>query len=281
MTKPGSIVTVVIPAYNAARLIGATLDSILGQSFKAFTVIVVDDCSTDHTEGLIASYCARDPRVKYHRMPGNTGGPAAPRNVGVALAASEWVAFCDADDVWHPNKLNRQIEAAASVDASLLSTAIIYFEGDFQPVESESSTSPLGVDRISLGRMVVKNAIATSSVLCRRDSVIAVGGFCEDRDLVAVEDYDLWLRIMEWSGKPAVRIRDHLVYYRVVPGSISSSKFAMLRKVLRVVGRYYARRGAGWLIYPLAPFHLAAHGLGAMAMRLASARSRATRSSSD
>ena len=101
-------ISVVVPAFNAERHLPATLHSILAQRGVTLELIVVDDCSTDGTAACVAGIAHRDPRVRYLRTASNCGGPAGPRNQGVAAATSQWIALCDADDLWHPDKLRIQ-----------------------------------------------------------------------------------------------------------------------------------------------------------------------------
>lgn len=98
-------IAVIVPTYNRAHLIGATLDSILGQSYAPAEVIVVDDGSTDDTEAVLAAYASR---VRYLRV--SNSGPCKARNIGVAATTAPWVAFCDSDDLWRSDKLRRQVD---------------------------------------------------------------------------------------------------------------------------------------------------------------------------
>ena len=117
-------VSVVIPAYNAARHIAATVESVLAQEKVALELIVVDDCSTDGTAVYLEAVVARDPRVRYMRMPANSGPPAGPRDFGAHRARAPWIALCDADDLWHPLKLRYQLDLAARTGADLVCCAV-------------------------------------------------------------------------------------------------------------------------------------------------------------
>ena len=99
-----------LPAYNAAAWIGQTLQSIRAQTYPRWQAIVADDASRDGTDGVVLDFAAQDPRIRHLRMAVNTGGPAGPRNAALALCTTKWVAFCDADDVWQPEKLQLQLQ---------------------------------------------------------------------------------------------------------------------------------------------------------------------------
>ena len=102
-------VSAIIPAYNADSFIREAVDSALGQTHTDVEVIVVDDSSTDDTASVLQSY---GERIIVHRQP--NGGVAAARNAGARLASGRWVAFLDADDVWLPTKIERQLAVAST-----------------------------------------------------------------------------------------------------------------------------------------------------------------------
>jgi glycosyltransferase involved in cell wall biosynthesis len=263
-------VSVVVPAFNAARHLPATLDAILAQRGVALEVLVVDDRSSDATPQVVADLAARDARVRYLCTPANTGGPAGPRNLGVRAAAAEWVALCDADDLWHPDKLRLQLECARATGADLVCTGIRDFADGTTPALLASM--PPAAPRthpLRYWQMLLKDRIATSSVLCRSALLATGGGFDTARELVAVEDYDLWLRAMEAPvSARVVRIDTPLVAYRRLAGSLSSSKWRHARKVMRVTARAFDRAGWRWA-YPLAlPWLFAAYGVQAVWWRV-------------
>ena len=105
---PG-LVSVVVPAYNAAGFLEEAVTSALGQRYPAVEVLVVDDGSTDGTRAVAGRLAGADARVRVIEMPRNTGRPAMPRNLGIAAAAGEFVAFLDADDTWTSWKLADQV----------------------------------------------------------------------------------------------------------------------------------------------------------------------------
>jgi teichuronic acid biosynthesis glycosyltransferase TuaG len=249
MTKPAQAVappevTVVVPAYNAERWLGETLDTLLAQRNVAFEVLVVDDRSTDGTAALVQGRAAAEPRLRYLATPQNCGGPAGPRNLGVHHARSEWVAFCDADDLWHPDKLRLQLDCARRTGADLVCTAIESIHEGMQPRLIRRAGDPSGAARqIGLWAMLLKNRVATSSVLCRRSALLATPGFNTERGMIAVEDYDMWLRLMAIQGVAIVRLEQPLVAYRLLHGSLSAQKWRQALKILRVHREIFALKG--------------------------------------
>jgi glycosyltransferase involved in cell wall biosynthesis len=246
------LVSVVVPAFNAQRHLPDTLRSILGQRAVDLEVLVIDDCSTDSTAACVTEIASADPRVRYIRTASNYGGPAGPRNEGFAAARAQWVALCDADDLWHPDKLRVQCSVAERTGSSLVCTAIEDFpDGSTPEWLGKPARLSMSVQVISYVAMLLKNRIATSSVLVRRDDVVRVGGFDTAKSLVAVEDYDLWLRMLEQPSCKAVRIASPLVAYRRIPGSLSASKWRQARKAIAIPRRAAQRNGWAWA-YPLA-----------------------------
>lgn len=254
-------VSVAVPAYNAARHLPETIASILAQEEVTLELLVVDDCSSDDTADCVAQAAQRDPRVRYLRTPANSGGPAAPRNQAVRAARGEWVALCDADDLWHPRKLRVQLDLARRSGADLVCSAIEDFaDGQCPPLRQTRLPTDLPAHPLPYWQMLIKDRIATSSVLCRREHLLCDGAFDVARELVAVEDYDLWLRLMERPGFRVLRIALPLVAYRRLSGSLSASKWRHMRKVMRVIRLAAERGGWRWAFPVAAPLLLLGYG---------------------
>ena len=262
-------VTIVVPAYNCKNHLSQTIASILNQQEVSLELIIIDDCSTDGTAALAQAAADADPRVRYIRLPANSGGPASPRNHGVSAAAAPWVALCDADDLWHPRKLRIQLDLLRETGANMICSAIEDFHDGETPEWLDHKLPPNPpVHWIPYWQMMFKDRIATSSVICRRQVLIESGGFDPTRELVAVEDYDLWLRLMERPGFKVLRIRQPLVAYRRLATSLSSNKLRHAIKVMRVPHRAAQRRGWG-VAFPIAlPFIIAGYGFMSIYWRL-------------
>lgn len=247
-------VSIVVPVYNAEKYIAETLTSIARQSLVDFDVHVVDDCSTDGSAKIVQQFCAQDARFYYHRSPRNFGGPAGPRNLGIDKSAGEYIAFCDADDLWAPFKLELQLAIAKESGADIVSAVVRDFNDGEEPAPFDRPQGEVLLTEIGHDRLLLKNWIALSSVVGRRASLLAAGPFNTERTHIAVEDFDMWLRITGRGGR-VVRIGTPLVHYRKLPTSISASKRMMVRKALNVIGEDYRRRGKGGLFGLLRPVH--------------------------
>lgn len=210
-------VTVIIPTFNCQQWVGQAIDSALRQTVPPARVIVVDDGSTDATPSLLAAYGDR-----IHALSQENRGVAAARNRGMAAAATEWIAFLDADDLWHPRKLELQFKLIADrPELGLLATGLFAWPSENLP-QIETDALPLAtiIDR---GQMAVKNRLATSSVLIRRDVARRVGVF--DTELSGPEDHDYWLRAIDVATVAVLPMP--LTGYRSVPGSLSKRAASM------------------------------------------------------
>src|SRR5262245_59148592 len=171
-------VSVIVPCYNAAAYLARTIESVLQQSHRDLELIVVDDLSTDGSADIVLRYAARDPRVRLLRMPRNTGGPAAPRNAGVAAARGRWLAFLDADDLWHTRKLEAQLGVLEQSGLAMCSAQMLDFIDGTERVE-RALPVPLPLLRVTLTQQLVKYRTPTSSIVIRRE-LLGARPFNED-----------------------------------------------------------------------------------------------------
>lgn len=195
-------VSVLIPAYNAAECVSTAIRSALAQTAPPAEVIVVDDGSTDRTADTVAAF---GKQVRLRRQ--KNAGPAAARNHAAREATGEWLALLDADDAWLPEKLERQLAYADDP-----SVGVIHCWGP-----PGGGPAP---EQITLESLWEKNCIVNSSVLVRRTAFQEVGGFDEDRGLISVEDYNLWLRLLSAGWQVATCPRQ-LHAYTPAPGNLS------------------------------------------------------------
>lgn len=189
MSEKRPFFSIVIPTYNRAEQLGKALESIGRQTFRDFEVIICDDGSTDGTQEVVSAFNELLP-VVYH-WESNWGGPARPRNIGIKLARGSWVCFLDADDWWHPDKLAAIFSATADHDVIYHDVQSYFSNGKkAKNINCRQLKAPIAVDLLSCG-----NPIATSSVCIRKELLEESGGFAEEKALIAVEDFDLWVRL--------------------------------------------------------------------------------------
>lgn len=226
----GPKVSIITPAYNAEKLIGNTIKSVVDQSFSDWEMIVIDDCSTDGTREVVAQWSDIDSRIRLEPLAKNFGGPAGPRNVGVNLANGEYLAFLDSDDIWHPRKLEIQLELLERERASMVCSRMLDFSREEDIVFPDIDN--VHFERINFSQQSTRARIPTSSVVASRDLLIR-HPFREDISYKAVEDYHCWLRMLQSCGE-CLKVDEPLLYYRKIEGQISGSKIYMMRKVFMV-----------------------------------------------
>lgn len=181
-------VSVVIPTYNRAHVLGRAIESVLSQDYEDFEALVVDDASSDNTSEMVAQF--EDPRLKYLRHETNRGASAA-RNTGIEASRGRFVAFLDSDDEWLPENLRRRVICLEDSGAGAV------FCGFFSH-DDESGLLRQGRDELRSGN-VYQAMLAgwcphgASLFMVRREHILAAGMF--DPELWAFEDYDLWLRL--------------------------------------------------------------------------------------
>lgn len=172
------------------------MESVAAQTHKSFEVIIADDGSTDGTDAVVAEFKDKF-KLQYLWEP-NWGGPARPRNRAAAAASGEWLAFLDSDDLWHPNKLE-------TVAKFLDGNDVVYHaleEMDATGSNARIIKAPqIDQDNPFIDLILNGNRLANSATCVRTSAFNGVGGVREDRSIVAVEDYDLWLRLAKAKFK--------------------------------------------------------------------------------
>ncbi|MEU2201876.1 glycosyltransferase family A protein [Isoptericola sp. NPDC019482] len=217
MTAPVSV-TVVLPVLDPGPALRHAIDAVVAQTWADWEAIVVDDGSGEDL-GWVDRV---DPRVRLVRR--THAGVSAARNAGTLAARGRWVAFCDHDDVWAPEKLERQVQGIAASGAALSHTAFVW-----------EQTGPAGVavhDRrypapLTYAGLLRGDHICTSSVLVDRATLVAAGGF--DTSMRRAEDLDLWLRLMR-SGERFDVVDEPLLTYRSHPSGASSDHLDTYRR---------------------------------------------------
>lgn len=205
------LVSIIMPAFNGEPYIGAAIRSVLEQSYARWELLILDDGSADRTAEIAEAFEKSDPRIRLFRNPKNLGA-AQTRNRGFALAQGEWIALLDCDDIWHTDKLEKQLALASRGDILYCSYALIDESGkhlsDFLVPESTDYEA-----------MLRESVLSCSTVLLRR-SILAGQRFPTE---YYHEDYVFWLGLLK-AGYRAIACTEVLADYRLVKGSRSSDK---------------------------------------------------------
>jgi glycosyltransferase involved in cell wall biosynthesis len=211
---PQPTVSVILPTFNRSRTLATAIASVLNQTYRDFELIVVDDGSVDESEALVARI--KDKRLKYIKRPRN-GGAGAARNTGLLAAAGEYIAFQDSDDIWLPNKLERQLGLFATLPAEIgvvTGAKILYGRDDsfaFGPGRVSYLPPPKGVpnsvDESPAERILWENRISLQNTLFRMDCYPDRAWF--DSLARANEDWEFAVRLARHTqihedGEPVV-----------------------------------------------------------------------------
>jgi glycosyltransferase involved in cell wall biosynthesis len=227
------LVSVIIPAYNAEAFIEKTLNSVLSQTYQNLEVIVIDDGSQDRTVDLVTKFIQQDPRVSLLKQ--TNSGVAAARNLGIQKAKGELIAPIDADDLWYPENLKKQVQCLWNSDPSVGLTyawSLDIDENDCPSGEFRSSTLEGNLFTILLVHYFLANA---SSTVIHRSVFEKVGYYNENlriQNAQGCEDWELYLRIAECYKFRVVP--EFLIGYRKVSNSMSSDGETMAKSLLAV-----------------------------------------------
>ena len=241
-----SCLSVVIPCFNSSLIISKALDSLVGQSFKEFEVILVDDGSLDFEAlSLLVEKYRLQLNIQLIGLPVNRGAPTA-RNVGVRAATGEFIAFLDSDDIWHESKLLVQLSAMKASGATISAHGYI---DDIQ-LSSWSTSSPLEnkYHEISACRFIMGNPFSTPTVMVKRSGFIAF-----DERFRIVDDYRCWVENVN-NGR-AIYIKQNLAAGfkpAIGGGGLTANLPRMHRACLDVLGHMYHDRVISLSFYFLA-----------------------------
>jgi glycosyltransferase involved in cell wall biosynthesis len=229
-TTSGPVVSVIIPAYNAARFIKETLDSVFAQTYPHFQAIVVNDGSPDAPalEEILEPYRSRIIYLKQENR-----GLSGARNTGLRAATGEFVALLDADDIWEPDYLQKQVEFLQTHPEFDLVYCNAKMFGDSTLSGQEFMTICPSEGEANASAIITRRCNVFVSVTARR-SVLAAAPF--DESLRSSEDYDCWLRLAATGHKIGYH-RLVLVNYRKHPASLSADPLWMAQSNLKVLNK--------------------------------------------
>ena len=234
MTK----VSVLIPSYNYARYLPHAIRSVLSQSHSDLELIIVDDCSTDGSREIAEEWKRLDNRVVtvYHDV---NRGLAVTRNSGLAVSSGEFIALCDADDIWYQDKLKTQLDRFGHrPELGVVHSDSAIIDGDGNLTGQRFSELFHRKGQITAGRLFEelcqRNFLCVPTVILRREAIQYAGGF--DARLRSLEDWVCWTKVSKQY--PFDYVKDALVQYRIHGAGLSSNSQNMANnrvKALRVL----------------------------------------------
>jgi len=228
-------ISVIMPTYNGGKYIRRAIDSVLGQSFKDFEIIVINDGSTDDTEQVLQEYIGRDSRVNYFDNKNNLGIQKT-LNRGLKESKGKYIARIDDDDEWiDKEKLKRQIEFLENNPGYVLvgTGATVVDEKGLELFRYLLPESDYEIRK----KILRRNCFVHSSVLFKRESVLEIGGYSENKEVKHIEDYDLWLKLGT-VGKVA-NLPIYGIKFMITEGGISSNNKAdQFKKNITLISKF-------------------------------------------
>lgn len=228
------VISVITPTYNRARFLPAAVASVLSQTFGDFELIIVDDGSEDNTPDVLKPFLA-DRRVRYVYQ--ENQGQSHARNLALKQATGDFIAFLDSDDVWAPDKLEKQLAVFRA------NSEVDIVHGDEAIINEQGSVVSLQNMRRYSGRitryLLADNSVSITTALVRRRCFDEMGGF--DTSVGVADDYELWLR---FSARYCYQYEPGIVAsYRVMADQISSDKRRRYAANERIIQQFLARYG--------------------------------------
>lgn len=225
-------VSVILPCHNSQETVGNAITSVRNQDFRELELIVIDDCSTDGSADIIRRHARQDPRIVCLGTDVNSRSPALPRNIGIGHARGSYIAFIDSDDMWHPDKLSRQLSFMKRYG----------YDVTYSYYEKAGTRSKHGRRIVRTRKtatyndMLRSNHIPLLTAMLRKE-VIGDTRFSDG----LLEDYCFWLDILK-KGHTAYNLREATAVYRQSRHSRSSDKSRMARDFWNVI-RHREKKG--------------------------------------
>ena len=227
--KNATLISVVIPAYNAEQFLDETLESVLSQTYENWECIIVNDGSTDNTESIAKKWCEKDARFRYFYK--ENSGASDTRNLGIKKARGEYIAFLDADDLYMPNFLEICLENLVEKDVDLVAPKMLEFwDVQNEVIEDEDKKDYLYSGKEGIALFLHSNRI-TMALLCKKSVMDEVGGFTWHKK---AEDLHCWLKVL-FAGYKIYRIDETLLLYRLVENSMSSTDRNCSKEVFEII----------------------------------------------
>lgn len=191
-----SLISVIMPAYNAERYIEESIQSVIDQTYKNWELIVVDDGSTDRTNTIVKEQSKLDHRIFYYHQQNGKQGRA--RNYGISKAKGEYIAFLDADDIWFYHKLEQQLLSIQKENVELVFSDAVVFNhsNEIDLTKTLKSLKGFCSPENGIDLFLEKNQIPILTVLIRKSALEKVNFFTEKLEIQNLEDYHLWLKLL-------------------------------------------------------------------------------------
>jgi glycosyltransferase involved in cell wall biosynthesis len=223
------LVSIITPTYNVEKYIRETLQSVLNQSYQNWEMILADDASNDHTISIIEEFAAKDSRIKVFKLPENRGNGFA-RNAALEKASGKYIAYLDADDLWFPEKLEKQIQ--------FLKANNLYFTFSFyDSIDEEGNDLNRRVESpnpLTYKQLFFCNYVGNLTAIYDADYFGKIIMETSQKR----QDWRIWLTILK-QIKTAKPVSESLAFYRIRKDSVSSSKFRLIKHNFGVYRQFH------------------------------------------
>lgn len=218
-TNNAPLISIITPLFNAEKYIAQTLESVLHQTVEHWEHIIVDDASTDASTAIVTQWADKDPRIKLFKLTHNQGA-AACRNKATLEAQGAFIAFLDSDDLWHPQKLERQLAFMQANRCEVSYTSYLHIDEAGKPLGKRVKA----LSELTYAKQHRNNYIGNLTGMYMASKI----GKVIAPSIRKRQDWAVWLEAIKRSNKPALGIQEDLAYYRVRKNSISSNKFNLI-----------------------------------------------------
>jgi teichuronic acid biosynthesis glycosyltransferase TuaG len=215
-----SLISIITPLYNAEKYIAETITSIQNQTYSNWEHIIVNDASNDDSVKIAEAFAAADNRIKIVKNSENKGA-AVCRNLATEVATGEYIAFLDADDLWFPEKLERQLQFMLDKNCTVSFTSYQHIDEDSKPIHKRVKA----LESLSYKKQHSNNYIGNLTGIYKASAV----GKILAPNIRKRQDWAVWLEAIKRSGKPALGLQEDLAYYRVRKGSMSANKMNLIK----------------------------------------------------
>lgn len=216
------LVSIITPCYNSAKYIVQTIESVLAQTYKNWEMLIVDDCSTDGSYEIALEYARKNNRIKVYLMEKN-GGTALARNKAIELSSGDYLAFLDSDDLWYPEKLEKQLQFMYANDCDFSFTEYEHIDENNKPIGIKAKV----VKKLTYKMMLFHDFTGCLTVMYKQNKdnkiyIPMVGN--------GIEDYTLFLSVLKQTYN-AMGYSSCLAQYRIHKKSLSGNKLNKIRKI--------------------------------------------------
>ena len=208
-----SLVSIITPSYNSLKFIVQAIESVLSQTYQNWEMIIIDDCSPDNSNEIIEKYTKKDSRIKLIKLEQNSG-PAVARNKGIEFTKGKYIAFLDSDDIWLPEKLEKQVQFMKDNYALLCYSSYLIID------ENSEEVGKFDIPKTKVSYKELLKTCIIGNLTAMYDAEKIGKFYMED---VGHEDYTLWLKILKKIDY-AHGIEEPLAKYRVSRKSVSGNK---------------------------------------------------------